>query len=116
MVSGKELGKNTTFCSVLREVLKNAGDTPISCEELAAHAVELWGRGFPRNHYEDACLIYVFVRNYFNVEEYFDDTDEEMIMVDRLNGCRVPISPDLLPLELNSVYEQVKRVKFRLCE
>lgn len=116
MVSGKDFGRNTSFCGVIKKVLENAGDHPISCEEIAAHAVELWGRGIPVNPYEDVCLVYVFVRNYFDVEEYFDEVEGDMIMVDRLDGSRVPVSPDLLPLELNSVYEQIKRVKFRLCE
>ena len=116
VVVGKEFGRNTSFCGVLRKVLENAGDTPVSCEEIAAHAVELWGRGFPVNPYEDICLVYLFVRNYFDVEESFEDIEGGIVMVDRLDGCCVPLSPDLLPHELNSVYEQIRRVKFRLCE
>ena len=62
--------------------------------------------------------LYVFIRNYFNTEEIMDEVEDEegVIMVERLNGCRVPLSPDLLPIEINSVSEQIKRIKYKLCK
>ena len=118
MVPGNSFGRNTGFCEIIKKVLESAGDQAISCEEIAAHAVELWGRGFPVNPYEDVCLVYVFIRNYFNTEEIMDEVEDEegVIMVDRLNGCRVPLSPTLLPIEINLVSEQIKRIKYKLCK
>ncbi len=116
MVSLKDFGKNTSFCGVIKKILESAGDMPISCEEINAHIADLWGRGFPVNPYDDVCLVYVFIRKYFNTEEFLDEVDGNIIMVQTLNGYRIPLSTDMLPVELNSVSEQIKRVKFRLCK
>ncbi len=113
MASVKEFGRNTSFCGVLRKVMSSAS-APMSCDEIAAHVVELWGRGFPVNPYEDVCLVYKFLKKYMDTEEFLDELDNQVIMVDRLDGFCVPISPDLMPSELNSVEEQIKRIKFKL--
>lgn len=115
MASAKEFGRNTSFCGVLKKVMSSASG-PISCDEIAAHVVELWGRGFPVNPYEDVCLVYKFLKKYMDTEEFLDELDNKIIMVDCQNGFRVPVSPELSPSDLNAVEEQIKRIKFRLVD
>ncbi len=113
MAGIKEFGRNSSFCGVLKKVMESSTQ-PISCDEIATHVIELWGRGLPVNPYGDVCLIYKFLKTYMDTEEYLDDFDEEVIMVERHNGFRVPLSPNLLPTEMNSVEEQIKRIKLKL--
>jgi len=113
MASIKEIGRNTSFCGVLKKVMTSVS-SPISCDEIVAHVIELWGRGFPVNPYGDVCLVYKFLKKYMDTEEFLDELDDQIIMVERQNGFRVPISADLLPSELNSVENKIKRIKFKL--
>lgn len=109
----KELGRNSSLLGVLKKVL-SASKTPMSCEEITAHALELWGRGLPSSPYEDVCVIYKLLKNYLDTEEYFDDLEDNVVMVERIDGICIPLSPELSSDELNEVSEQIKRIKFSL--
>jgi len=111
----KEFGRNSSFCGVLSKIMESVKD-PISCEEISVHALEAWGRGFPPNPYNDICLIYRLLKIYLDCEEYYDDL-KEIPMVDSLSeGGEVPLSPLLAPQELNSMVDQIKRIKYKLRE
>ena len=47
MVNIKEFGRNSSFCGILYKIMESVKE-PISCEEISVHALEAWGRGFPR--------------------------------------------------------------------
>jgi hypothetical protein len=113
MGSIKEYGRNTSFCGVLRKIMETVKE-PISCEEITVHAIEAWGRGFPTNPYNDISLIYKLLQTYLECEAYYDDIKETPIMVNNVEKGEIPLSPELSSVELNSVVEQIKRIKFKL--
>ncbi|MDQ7824643.1 MAG: hypothetical protein RDV48_17715 [Candidatus Eremiobacteraeota bacterium] len=115
MVSIKEFGRNSSFCGVLKKIMESVKE-PISCEEITVHALEAWGRGFPANPYNDISLIYKLLNTYLDCEASYEDLKEKQVMVMRVEGGEVPLVPSLLPNELNSVVDQIKRIKFRLRE
>jgi hypothetical protein len=115
MVSMKEFGRNTSFCGVLKKIMETVKE-PISCEEITVHAIEAWGRGFPTNPYNDISLIYKLLLTYLDCEAFYDDIKEPPIMVTNVEKGEIPLSPELSSVELNSVTEQIKRIKFRLRE
>lgn len=113
MSLSKEFGRNSSFCGVLKKVMESVTD-PMSCDEITTHVIELWGRGLPVNPYGDICLVYKFLKTYMETEENLDDLNGEIIMVESIGGRTVPLSPNLLPSELQSVEDQIKRIKFKL--
>lgn len=115
MVSIKEFGRNTSFCGVLAKIMESIKE-PISCEEISVHAIEAWGRGFPANPYNDICLIYKMLKTYLDCEEFYDDLKEHPVIPSMVDGVELQLSLDLSFNELNSVVEQIKRIKFRLRE
>ena len=109
----REVGPNTPLCGVIRKVLENT-KSGVSCDELAVSVREHWGRSFPQNPYDDACLVYKLAGTYLDVDFNFDELGEVPLVFRREGGDGEALNPKMDAIDLNRVADMVKRVKVAL--
>ncbi|MHB2015554.1 MAG: hypothetical protein ACYCW6_01270 [Candidatus Xenobia bacterium] len=110
----REVGPNTPLCGVIRKVLESSKQS-ISCDELAVAVREYWGRSFPQNPYEDACLIFKLAGTYLDVAYNYEDLGGEVPLVRRReHGDGQELTPRMSFADLNRAADEIKRVKLSL--
>jgi hypothetical protein len=114
-MSLKDLGRSTPVAEVIRRLVEESSQ-PIRLEELCVNALNVWGRDFPNNPFEDLALIYKIATNVVKCTVHFDDVGGKVPLVDRSD---IPVRPRPLTAkmgsrDLNVSLDSLKALKFSL--
>ena len=111
----KDVGKSTPASEVIRRVLEESSQ-PMRLEELTVNAMNLWGRDFPNNPYEDMALIYKIATNVLRCQVSYDEVGGHAPLITREDTPEGPkaLSPKLGPSDLNLALEELRGLKLSL--
>ena len=111
----KDIGKTTPASEVIRRVLEDSSQ-PMRLEELTVNAMNIWGRDFPNNPYEDMALIYKLATNVLKCHVSYDDVGGYAPLISHGDTPEEPkpLSPQLGPNDLNMALEELRGLKMSL--
>lgn len=111
----KDVGRSTPVAEVIRRLLENANQ-PLRLEELAVNALNLWGRDFPNNPYEDLALIYKIATTVVRCTVSYEDVGGKVPLVERsdIPVKARPLTHRLGPKDLNCSLEQLRALRLAL--
>lgn len=111
----KDVGKSTPATEVIRRVLEDSSQ-PMRLEELTVNAMNLWGRDFPNNPYEDMALIYKLATNVLKCSVSYEEVGGFAPLIEREDTPEDPkaLSPALGASDLNLALEDLRSLKISL--
>lgn|GEM_PF-3833288 len=106
------MDKKMPFTGILRKIIADSKNG-ITLEDVAKISLQKWGRNLPQTPYLPVALVYKLTGLYMASELEFSDCH---IMVERTlpNEIKVPLAPDLPVQDLNSVVEELKKIKVKV--
>ena len=105
------MDKKMPYLGILRKIIADSKNE-ISLEELAKISLQKWGRNLPQTPYLPVSMIYKLIGLYLEEAEF----SEYHIMVKQTlpKEIKVPLSPELSVQDLNSVADELKKIKVKI--
>lgn len=107
-----QITRNTPAVAVMSSILKKQ-EGPISVKDLAMQIVDVWGRDFPVNPYEEEVLVYKLAVGVLRCKPVFDNVPGGQIFVEseRSGEEPVPVNPRMNSITLNALADKIAEIE-----